>query len=474
MRAMLNRLSIRLFITILLVNILISSVIYFSVAHSIDRGFLDYIKRGQRHQIVTIVNILSKRWEQQQSWDWLDTQDAWSHVLRDSIGGSHGTFFDPSRAPDSDTQFIPPLADPRQFVLFDAQGVRIQGRHHPPPDMRRVPIIVDGETVGQLGYSTPHHLSSTLDRFFLTNQLRNLAIILFALFPASLILAGWIALWLGRRARMMALATQSLTSGDYRVRLPTHGQDELSRFSSDINTLARTLEQNRAARQRWGADIAHELRTPLAILKGELEAMQDGVRPMNADNLRSLLQEVELLSRLVNDLRLLAQTDSHRLDAPFERLDIGYLLNTQLEDRRAATLNEGFELNVDIEQGVFIQGARYRLRQLWRNLLDNSIAYTDAPGSIRVTLKQKNGYAEVHWEDSSPGVPDAALERLTERLFRLDPSRNRKSGGNGLGLSIAQALVQMHDGTMEPRHSDLGGLCWVIKFPLCSTQSGKR
>lgn len=468
---MLNRLSIKLFFTIFVVNVLISGVIYLSVAHSIDRGFVNYVKRGQRHQINNIVETLQSHWEEEQGWDWLDQKNAWTNVLRDSVGGQDGVLFDISTPPSSSNPLTPPLSDPRQFVLYGADGVRLQGRPHPPSDLKRVPIIVDGQVVGELGYPDSSRFSHTLDRIFLDNQLDSLAIILLALLPASLLLAAGIALWLGRRARLMASAAQSLTLGDYRVRLPTQGQDELSRFSTDINTLARTLEQNRAARQRWGADIAHELRTPLAILRGELEAMQDGVRPINAHNLGSLSLEVETLSRLVNDLRLLAETDNHRLDAQLEPLDLSDLLCHQLEDRRQTVSNRGFTLELDIEPDVIIEGAPYRLRQLWRNLLENTLAYTDAPGTIRIRLETTDRYAVVSWEDSPPGVPNEYLGRLTERLFRVDASRNRTSGGSGLGLSIVQALVNLHHGNMQAKSSALGGLCWVIYLPLAASDS---
>ncbi|WP_025732260.1 ATP-binding protein [Carnimonas nigrificans] len=467
---MLNRLSIKLFFTILLVNVLISAVIYLSVSRSIDNGFLNYVKHGQKHQIGNIVQTLEENWREHQSWEWLNEHGSWAQVLRDSIGGRHGNIFDVSSPPDSSTPFIPPLSDPRQFVLFDAHGKRVQGRPNPPKDLLREPIVVDGHEVGELGYWSPDRFSSTLDVIFLDNQMDNLAIILLALLPASLLLAAGIALWLGRRARLMAMATQSLTMGDFRVRLPTGAQDELSRFSSDINTLARTLEHNRVARQRWGADIAHELRTPLAILRGELEAMQDGVRPLTPSNIGSLSREVEVLSRLVDDLRLLAETDNRQIDAQLEELNLSEMLARQIEDRRGAADNLGFTLEAEITDGVLIEGAPYRLHQLWRNLLDNSIAYTDAPGTIKVTLTRNKQHAVIVWEDSSPGVPDKYLGRLTERLFRVDASRNRQSGGSGLGLAIVQALVAMHKGTMQAQSSSLGGLRWVIHIPLLRQQ----
>lgn len=456
---MLSRLSLKLFISTLMVNVLISGIIYFSVARSIDQGFLEYIKRGQQQQIEALSDIVIDRWERNgQSWKWLYDRRAWGQVLSSSL--------ETLDEAANEAAIATPFSDPRQFVLFDITGERLAGARVDTVSLMRAPIRSHGRLIAVLGYRAPERVLSTLDRFFLHNQLRNLAIILLALLPASLVLSAGLALWIGRRSRVMALAAQALTLGDYRVRLPTHGQDELSRLSSDINTLARTLEHNREARQRWGADIAHELRTPLAVMRGELEAMQDGVRPMNAQNLHSLSQEVELLNRLVDDLRLLAQSDTHTLDAPFETLNLSEQLATQLEERRYSVETRGLSLNVDIAPNITIEGAPFRLRQLWRNLLDNAIAYTDAPGSIHVHLRRSDANAIITWEDSAPGVPHELLSRLTERLFRLDASRNRRRGGSGLGLSIAKALVVLHGGQMEPDHSSLGGLRWTIVLPL--------
>ncbi|MEC9482156.1 MAG: ATP-binding protein, partial [Halomonas sp.] len=272
--------------------------------------------------------------------------------------------------------------------------------------------------------------------------------------------------WLGRRTRSMALATRRLTEGDYSVRLRERGHDELSRLAHDFNVLAETLEANRLARQRWVADIAHELRTPLAVLHGEIEAMQDGIRPLDTDSLNSLAQEVGQLERLVKDLRLLAQSDAGVLEVHLETLDLADALRVRLEDARGWLHDDGIEMELDIAAPVLMRGDPQRLRQLWDNLLANTRAYTDSPGRLRVSLSKVQGQACIVWEDSAPGVDDAALPRLTERLYRVDASRNRRRGGSGLGLSIAMALVQSHGGDMRVSHSPLGGLRWTLCFPL--------
>ncbi|WP_106477789.1 ATP-binding protein [Phytohalomonas tamaricis] len=462
---MFSRISIKLFFAIFLVNTLISGLIYLSISRSLDEGFLDYLRHSQQQRITTLTQSIAESYARHGNWEWLrHDPDAWRQLLRFALVPRGGNFEPPEGV-------IPPplppeLADPRQFVLIDAHGDRIIDSRLEPAKLRYAPITLDGIQIGSLGYRAPEGVITKLDRLFLQRQLRSLTIILGSMLFASLILAGGLALWLGRRTRAMALATQALAGGDYSVRLSPSGRDELSQLSADINALAFNLEQNRRARQQWVADIAHELRTPLAVLRGEIEAMQDGVRPMNAGNLASLSQEVEQLNRLVEDLRLLAQSDAHTLEAPFETVDLSAHLTHQLSESRHWIEGKGIALDSKIASGITIQGAPHRLRQLWHNLLGNSMAYTDAPGKLHVSLARVGRRAEIVWEDSSPGVPDDALPRLTERLFRLDASRNRRRGGSGLGLSIAQALVHLHGGQMEASVSPLGGLRWTLSFPL--------
>ncbi len=239
-------------------------------------------------------------------------------------------------------------------------------------------------------------------------------------------------------------------------------------MARDFNVLAATLEASRDARARWVSDTAHELRTPLAVLRGEIEAMQDGIRALNQENLHSLAQEVEQLERLVADLRLLSQSDAGALDIHLAPLKLSEHLQTRLANAEPWLNDKGLGLTTELESGVMIQGDAQRLRQLWSNLLDNSCAYTEAPGALRITLKQCGQQAVLTWEDSAPGVPERELSRLTERLYRVEGSRNRASGGSGLGLSIASALVHAHGGTLEASASTLGGLRWTLRFPLLS------
>ncbi|MGR4067180.1 ATP-binding protein [Billgrantia sp. C5P2] len=460
-----SHLGVKLFAIILSVNVVIAGLVFLSVSRSLDRGFLEYLETTQANRAETLAEGLGQEWARRDGWQWLrNSPPAWERLVRQQLW--------PGERPPHGIERR--LGDARDFVLHDADGLPVIGL---PPDDREMaaelhwlPIEYQGQRVGTLGYRPPQQLMARMDRIFLSRQQRNLGIIVAALGLASLLLAGGLAWWLGRRTRSMALATRSLIEGDYSARLSERGRDELSRLARDFNMLAATLEASREARNRWVSDIAHELRTPLAVLRGEIEAMQDGIRPLNQDNLHSLSQEVGQLERLVADLRLLSQSDAGALEVQLAPLDLAASLTSRLEEAVGWLDDCGMALSTSIPGPAWIRGDARRLRQLWTNLLDNSCAYTASPGLLEVRLVQESNRVRVIWQDSPPGVPEAALGRLTERLYRVEGSRSRASGGSGLGLSIASALVKSHGGTMQASHSPLGGLCWTLEFPALDAE----
>lgn len=456
----LSRLGFKLFAIILSVNVAISAAVFLAVSFSIDRGFLDYLHQAQERRAALLAERLVPRWEAQQSWSWLErAPERWPFIVRYELGQER---HDRSS----------PWGEAEDFTLRDMDGRLIvppRGRHAQTGDWDWLPMTsASGEVIGELGFRPPQRIMERMENGFLEQQQRNLMIIVVSLVIASLLLAGGLSWWLGRRTRALASATQRLTEGHYTTRLSERGRDELASLARDFNVLAATLDANRAARARWVSDTAHELRTPLAVLRGEIEAMQDGIRPLNQENLGSLAQEVEQLERLVADLRLLSQSDAGVLDIHLAPLDLSESLAGRLEDGRRWLTESGLEFHTALTPGVMIRGDAQRLRQLWNNLLDNTIAYTSAPGTLSVTLGIERDAAVIVWEDSAPGVPDAELARLTERLYRVEGSRSRASGGSGLGLSIASALVSAHGGQMEASRAPLGGLRWTLRLPLLS------
>ncbi|MFG6666033.1 ATP-binding protein [Halomonas sp. HNIBRBA4712] len=461
-----SRLGLKLFAVILSVNVAIAASIFLAVSYSIDRGFIEYLNQAQERRATLLADGLVTRWNAQQSWEWLErAPERWPRVVRFALGQTH------NERPS-------PLGEARDFALRDVQG-RYVVRPRPSgsqSDWRWLTLYsesADGrdlQAIGSLGFRSPQHMMERMENHFLERQQRNLFIIVISLVIASMLLAGGLSWWLGGRARALAGATRRLIQGDYHIRLSSRGRDELSRLAQDFNRLAETLEASRSARARWVSDTAHELRTPLAVLRGEIEAMQDGVRALDQENLGSLAQEVDQLERLVADLRLLSQSDAGALDIQLVPMDLSESLEGRLTDADRWLEESGLALSTDIAPNVTVLGDPQRLRQLWSNLLDNSCAYTLAPGALDVQLYIEAHQAVVIWQDSAPGVPESELARLTERLYRVEGSRSRASGGSGLGLSIASALAGAHDATLTASTSPLGGLRWTLRFALLSSR----
>ncbi|VVE03213.1 ATP-binding protein [Pandoraea anhela] len=261
-------------------------------------------------------------------------------------------------------------------------------------------------------------------------------------------------------------ATHRMAMGDYSVRAPTAGADELARLAVDLNRLADTLARNDQLRRNLLADISHELRTPLSILRGEIEAMEDGVRPLTQDALASLRVEISQLSKLIDDLYELSLSDVGALTYEFAPVDMTERVATSVAAFRDWFEAKGIALDVHLpDDTLIVDGDLHRLTQLIGNLFENSLRYTDGGGAVRVYLSSAQAQLHLEIEDSAPGVPDEALPRLFERLFRVEVSRSRRSGGAGLGLALCKHIVEAHGGQIVARHSPLGGLALSITLP---------
>jgi two-component system sensor histidine kinase BaeS len=213
------------------------------------------------------------------------------------------------------------------------------------------------------------------------------------------------------------------------------------------------------------------LRTPLTILQGEIEALLDGIRPLTLEHIHSLHQEVGHLLRLVADLYDLAQADLGTLNYQKHTLNLCELVRDSVASFQPAFHKANLQLDFHTSaEKIYCLGDTDRLRQLCNNLLQNSLRYTDSGGAVRVTLDQYVATIVLNISDSTPGVPDEALPRLFDYLYRVDSARTRSKGGSGLGLAICQRIAEAHQGILSASHSESGGLS--VNLQLQSDDSG--
>jgi two-component system sensor histidine kinase BaeS len=443
---MAGSLRVKLFLAIAGATAALALAAYLVFSWSFDRGFADYVNRADEARLQPLVAALAEGYAREGGWDWVaKDRRRWFELIRETV------------------ELRPVTIDPR-LMLFGAGREQLIGRPDPAGSAILKPIQWQERTVGFLGYVPRPEVLESIERLYLRRQHGAFGAIALGMLMAALLLGAGLAHWLSRRVCSLADATESLTRGNYAVRVDPDGEDELGRLARGFNTLAATLGAAQKARQQWIADIAHELRTPLSILRGEIEALQDGVRPLTPAAVASLGSEAARLARLVEDLHTLSLSDLGALTYHKEPLDLAEVVTDVLDAQRRALQEKGLRVQLELDPATVL-GDADRLSQVFANLLQNSLRYTDSPGTLRVALRKNATSIQVLWEDSAPGVPSGDLARLTERLFRVEGSRNRASGGSGLGLAIAHAIVQAHGGELAAHASALGGLRIELSFP---------
>jgi two-component system, OmpR family, sensor histidine kinase BaeS len=463
-KARLDKLHIKLFLAIAGAIAALTLAAWFVFSTTFERGFVQYLNRADELRLEALAERLGEGYAREGSWAWVaNDRDRWVELTREALGLPRPSA--DGAATQSLRRDTPLTIDPR-LLLFDAQKNQLIGRPEAGASALLKPIAVHASTVGYLGYIPRPEVIESIERAYLTRQRLAFGSVAIGMLVAALLLGAGLAYWLTRRITVLARGTNALIQGDYDVRVAAHGHDELAQLARDFNTLAETLQATREARQQWVADIAHELRTPLALLRAEIESMQDGVRPLDQASLASLGTEAARLARLVEDLHMLSMSDVGALTYHKEPVDLAEVVEDAADSQRRALGDRGLSVETRLSDDIRVLADETRLAQVLANLAQNNLRYTQAPGRIVVTLRRTGARAVLTWEDSGPGVPEADLQRLTERLYRVEASRNRASGGSGLGLAIARAIVEGHGGTLTARRSALGGLAIVIELPV--------
>lgn len=471
--------STRLFLVMLLVSLTLIGGIMLAAQWRFTQGLRHYVQQEELERAELLVNELAEFYATSNNWDVLRNHPRqWIMLLRQAAFQLHQEQealafepqpHEPAPQPANDRHPNPALVNlTRRLLLIDIGGTVIAGNADLLPLVKRLPIIVHEQTVGWLGIAPPRFRGDTLRDRLLREQTQGLLWISLL----ALLLAGAASALLARYflqpIRRMNLAAQGLAQGNLSCRVALQRDDELGQLSTQFDRMAQALEHQERDRRAWLADVSHELRTPLTILKGEIEALQDGVRPLNMPALTSLRQETERLDRLINDLYQLAQADRGAFKHEMQPLVIDELVQSAAERFRERFRQAGlvFELNCAAYSPKHILGDPQRLHQVLANLLENSARYTQAPGHVRLSCQQTHNEVVLTLEDSAPGVPAEAMPHLFERLYRVETSRSREHGGSGLGLAMCRAIVQTHGGQLEAFPSTLGGLGLRLSLPL--------
>ncbi len=379
----------------------------------------------------------------------------------------------PGRPPPGRPDLAGPPSHPRQsadfrgrVAIYDLQGTVVSGFPlFSEENLLSLPIKVDGVVVAYAKAALPVE-SDSIDSDFLRHQSSLIALAAIALLLGSAITSWLLAKRWAGPLHDIQIGTARVAAGDFDVRLNERGSIEIADAIGNINAMVEALKRLETARRRWLADISHELRTPVTVLRGEIECLNDGIRQPTDAVIQSLHEEVIAISALLDDVHLVSIADLGKMPCRLSHFDLVTQCKRAIERFRSSAGHKGLELEFDSPDQQFeVMADVGRIDQVLGNLLSNAIKYTDGPGRIRLAARRSGNGASLTIEDSAPAPNHDEIERLFEPFYRTDSSRSRLEGGSGLGLAVCKAIVEAHGGKICASASTLGGLRIDIELP---------
>lgn len=322
----------------------------------------------------------------------------------------------------------------------------------------------------------PMHIAvvAPLSRYI--SELSDLRWLLVTVGPMIVLIAiggGW---WLARRSLrpvdLMTAAAERITAEHRSERLiPDHSGDELGRLASTLNAMIDRLQRSLDDTRQFTADAAHELRTPLAVIRSTAEVALRSPRTTAGyeECLQTVLEETARMTALANQLLMLAREEAGLHDEPLRPVDLADVARDAINDLEPLAELKGLSLTMDCDSAARVPADRDRLRRVLLNLLDNAIKHTPAGGQVSLTIEARVDVAQLIIRDTGIGIPPEHLPHVFERFYRADASHNRETGGVGLGLAICRAIIKSHQGAITIRSTPGEGTEVRIGLPLCPT-----
>lgn len=460
----------KLFLSFSMSFLVVISLILFVVQWRFQQDLTRYINNIETNQLEIFASELEEYYAEVQTWDFLQSNPRIAElILRESRSFDQNIIIVP-RAMRERRRFRFSFDQPKdsmamgRLILLNEDKEVIIGTKDLPENLIQIPINFENEVVGTLALLPSNKLFEPIDLQFADARRQALYLSGFV----ALLIAAIISLILTQNIsgpiRKLARATRSLISGEFKTRVNIKNKDELGKLSRDFNILAKTLDKEAESADKWLADISHELRTPLAILKSELEAIEDGIREFDEETLNSLTHEVKRINTLVNDLYELSLSDLGAMKYQMVETDIKTNIESSIESFRDRYREAEIDISFEFDEVGNILGDQHRLTQLFTNLLENTLKYTDGPGRLNINMQAIDNEIIISFADSAPGVDKETLEKIFDRFYRVELSRSREMGGAGLGLSICSEIVDAHSGSITAKQSSIGGLEIIVKL----------
>lgn len=459
---MMRSISTKLILAFLSIGIVSVAVILFTARWNTRREFISFLSDQNQ---TSILASLTAYHVQNGSWDGVEYLFVQTNDRDDRQAPGMGM------GPSPHMVMMQPftLAD-RYGIVIVSNGRYLAGEKIPKEELDRGEVIIEnGEVIGILVPLGVPYQGNPRELEFINRT--NLTLIYGALIGAviALLLGIFLSRTLARPIRELTRATHAVSQGNLLQQVTVRSNDELGELAQAFNKMSAELSRSVNARKQMTADIAHELRTPLSLILGHAEAVHDGVLPPTRENFEIIRDEAMRLEHLVNDLRTLSLADAGELSMTIQPVEPDRLVNEAAARYQVESQKKNIVLALEIDLPLpSMKADPGRITQVLTNILDNALRHTPEGGIIILSAKQTDQHIEIAVQDGGPGVPPEDLERIFERFYRVDSSRQRGgelSGGTGLGLAIAKSIVQAHDGQIWAESVAGKGLRIVISLP---------
>ena len=277
-----------------------------------------------------------------------------------------------------------------------------------------------------------------------------------------------------RPIKRMTDTAEAIKEGDWTARTNMEGEDEISQLGQTFDAMAAAVERDRKLERRLTTDVAHELRTPLMAIQATVEAMVDGVLPVDEERLMTVDSEVMRLSRLVDSMLKLSRLENRSNPNKQEIVNVGEVVAGIIATHEAYVAEAGLTLTYKADENVLIMGDPDLIRQATANLISNAVRYTDEGGKIKVRVKRGETMASISVKDTGIGLTPEEARMVFQRFWRADSGRDRESGGLGIGLTVVKEIVDRHNGWVQVEGRKGEGACFTIHIPLYVEKEQRR
>lgn len=443
------KLSTKLIFSFLLVSVFSTGIVVISSRILTNREFERFVSDRYEHELI---EELASYHQQHGSWDGVEYE-----------------FKRFGHAPN-----IPGEKRPLSFSIADNDGyITVAGYEYDNGDLcpqeefeSGIPILVNGESVGRLILPDAPE-KSPLDYEFLRRLNGSIFFSAIATTGLALLLGILLSRNISRPIQELTRATQNMADGALGQQVPVRSRDEIGNLANSFNKMSTDLAHSFDLRKQMTADIAHELRTPLALILGHAEGVKDGVLEPNHENFEIIREEAERLEHLVNDLRTLSLADAGELSMEFQPVNVNNLMS-DVHARYLTLFNQKrIALNLELAPGI-LQATLdpSRFGQVLNNILDNALRHTPEGGFVELKTQLTENRIQLSVKNSGEGVTPEEAKHLFDRFYRVDEARNRNDGGSGLGLAIAKSIVEMHKGQIWAESEKDMGLTVFIQLPF--------